>query len=107
MHALEQTVGSLKHEIARLQSELERARRSAADPDAWQRSESWHRLRRGMSRFEVFAVLGEPGRVAQYDGFERWEYPDLLGGRVSFDDAGRLVGWREPPAPPGAGAGGP
>lgn len=96
--ALERAVSSLENEITRLEAELERARRSSPDADAWQRGESWSGLRRGMSRFEVFAVLGEPGRVAQYDGFERWEYPDLLGGRASFDDAGRLIGWRLPPA---------
>jgi hypothetical protein len=50
-----------------------------------------------MSRFDVFRILGEPGKVASYDGFERWEYPDLRGGRVNFDDAGRVMGWRLPP----------
>ena len=50
-----------------------------------------------MSRFDVFRILGEPGKVASYDGFERWEYPDLRGGRVNFDDTGAVVGWRLPP----------
>ncbi len=96
VRVLEQAVSTLENETARLEAELERARRSSLDPDAWQRSTSWRRLRRGMSRFEVFTVLGEPGRVAQYDGFERWEYPDFLGGRAYFDDGGRLTGWRPP-----------
>jgi hypothetical protein len=52
-----------------------------------------------MSRFDVFRILGEPGKVASYDGFERWEYPDMLGGRVNFNDDGKLVGWRLPPEP--------
>jgi hypothetical protein len=67
--------------------------------DAWKDRERWERLRRGMSRFDVFRILGEPGKVASYDGFERWEYPDLLGGRVNFDDEGAVVGWRLPPEP--------
>ena len=71
----------------------------AASPEAWQDRESWAHLARGMSRFDVFRILGEPGKVASYDGFERWEYPDLLGGRVNFDDEGALVGWRLPPEP--------
>lgn len=47
----------------------------------------------------VQPALAEPGKVASYDGFERWEYPDLRGGRVNFDDAGALMGWRLPPGP--------
>lgn len=71
----------------------------AASPQPWQAAESWRSLARGMSRFDVFRILGEPGKVSSYDGFERWEYPDLLGGRVNFDDSGALLGWRPPRAP--------
>lgn len=70
---------------------------AAASPQAWQELASWERLGRGMSRFDVFRILGEPGKVSSYDGFERWEYPDLRGGRVNFDDAGALLSWRLPP----------
>jgi hypothetical protein len=69
-------------------------------PLAWQEVASWRQLSQGMSRFDVFRILGEPGKVASYDGFERWEYPDLRGGRVNFDDAGRVMGWRLPPGMP-------
>jgi hypothetical protein len=72
---------------------------AAASPQAWQDLARWEHLRRGMSRFDVFRILGEPGKVSSYDGFERWEYPDLLGGRVNFDDSGALLGWRPPRAP--------
>ena len=61
-------------------------------------SGDWSRLRRGQSRADVLRILGEPGRVVSYAGFERWEYPDLRGGRVNFDDRGRAAGWRPPPA---------
>lgn len=71
----------------------------AASPQPWQTAESWRSLARGMSRFDVFRILGEPGKVASYDGFERWEYPDLRGGRVNFDADGALVSWRPPPEP--------
>ena len=55
----------------------------ASSLQPWQTPESWQRLNRGMSRFDVFRILGEPGKVASYDGFERWEYPDLLGEAAS------------------------
>ena len=64
--------------------------------EPWRYPASWQRLHRGMTRFEVMRILGDPGKVSVYDGFERWEYPDLLGGRVNFDDAGLLPGWRAP-----------
>jgi hypothetical protein len=70
-----------------------------AQREAWRDRQRWAHLARGMSRFDVFRVLGEPGKVASYDGFERWEYPDMLGGRVNFNDDGKLVGWRLPPEP--------
>ena len=49
-----------------------------------------------MSRFEVLRLLGEPGKVSTYDGFERWEYPSALGARVNFDDRGVVVSWKPP-----------
>lgn len=67
-------------------------------PDAWQERSRWQRLARGMSRFDVLRLLGEPGKVSVYDGFERWEYPGALGARIGFDDRGRVAGWI-PPAP--------
>jgi hypothetical protein len=70
-----------------------------AGPNAWRESERWSRLRRGMHRTEVLRVLGEPGVVASYDAFERWEYPDLRGGRLHFDERGALIAWRRPPEP--------
>ena len=78
-----------------------------AGREPWRDRKRWDLLGKGMSRFDVFRILGEPGKVASYDGFERWEYPDLLGGRVNFNDDGRLVGWRMPPEPrrPAAAAG--
>jgi outer membrane protein assembly factor BamE (lipoprotein component of BamABCDE complex) len=62
-------------------------------PRAWEDPARWGRLREGMSRFDVFRLLGEPGKVSVYDGFERWEYPAALGARVNFDDRGRVASW--------------
>jgi hypothetical protein len=68
----------------------------ALAPDMWKDRERWLRLEKGMSRFDVLRLLGDPGKVSAYDGFERWEYPGALGARVNFDDRGRVVGWIAP-----------
>jgi hypothetical protein len=79
------------------QLERENARlRLRATRDAWKRPAAWQRLERGMTRYEVMMTLGEPGKIAHYEGFERWEYPDFRGGRVNFNGRGRLGGWSPP-----------
>jgi hypothetical protein len=65
-------------------------------PNAWKDPERWLRLQKGMSRFDVARLLGDPGKLSTYDGFERWEYPGALGARVNFDDRGRVLGWIAP-----------
>jgi len=69
---------------------------AAASSRAWEDPGCWEKLRKGMSRFEVLRLLGEPGKLSTYDGFERWEYPAALGARVNFDDRGAVVSWRPP-----------
>lgn len=98
---LQARVAALEREVATLRARL--GARDAATPvgfakrTAWQDASSWRRLKRGMSRYEVMGILGEPGKMVAYEGFERWEYPDLRGGRVSFDERGILGSWRAPP----------
>jgi hypothetical protein len=97
--ALRARVAELERRVAELSAALEATRRECAEsPSArgWQDPARWAALEKGMSRFQVFTLLGEPGKVASYDGFERWEYPDFRGGRVNFDDSGRVAGWRAP-----------
>jgi hypothetical protein len=108
VRALEQEVAELAAEVQRLERQL--AARPGATPSAtrregWRELRNWRSLRKGMSRFEVMQLLGEPGKVSDYYSFERWEYPDALGGRVNFDSSGSVVGWRPPP-PGSAGGGG-
>lgn len=103
VRALEKEVAELAAETRRLERQLaeQRARRGAPPPAArregWRQPRNWKSLRKGMSRFEVMQLLGEPGKVSSYYSFERWEYPDALGGRVNFDSTGSVVGWRPPP----------
>ena len=110
VRALEKEVAELTAEVQRLERQLaaQRARRgatpSAVSGEGWRELRNWRSLHKGMSRFEVMQLLGEPGKVSDYYSFERWEYPDALGGRVNFDSNGSVVGWRPPP--PGVSGGG-
>ena len=110
VRALKKQVSELASEVQRLERQLatQRARHGAAPPaareDGWRQLRNWRSLRKGMSRFEVMQLLGEPGKVSDYYAFERWEYPDALGGRVNFDSSGSVAGWRPPP--PGSGGSG-
>jgi hypothetical protein len=107
VRALERQVAELAAEVQRLERQLA-ARRGAGPPatggEGWRELRNWRSLRKGMSRFEVMQLLGEPGKVSDYYSFERWEYPDALGGRVNFDSSGSVAGWRPPP--PGSASGG-
>jgi hypothetical protein len=94
--ALERLVAELEEALAGAEARLA-GETDARLREAWRDPGRWSGLRRGMSRFDVMRLLGEPGKVVVYDGFERWEYPDLLGGRVNFDDRGAVSGWRAPP----------
>jgi hypothetical protein len=108
VRALEQEVAELAAEVERLERQLaiqatrRGARAPAARREGWREPRNWRSLRKGMSRFEVMQLLGEPGKVSTYYAFERWEYPDALGGRVNFDSSHSVVGWRPPP--PGSAA---
>jgi outer membrane protein assembly factor BamE (lipoprotein component of BamABCDE complex) len=66
---------------------------AAASSGAWKDPGRWAKLHRGMTRFDVLRLLGEPGKVSSYDGFQRWEYPAALGARVNFDDRGKVASW--------------
>jgi outer membrane protein assembly factor BamE (lipoprotein component of BamABCDE complex) len=66
---------------------------AAKSSGAWADPGRWAKLRQGMTRFDVLQLLGEPGKLSSYDGFERWEYPAALGARVNFDDRGKVSSW--------------
>jgi hypothetical protein len=90
---LEKRLGALQLRLRQLEHELASRPRADAAQGAWQRRETWQQLRGGMSQAEVARLLGPPGRVTSYYGFQRWEYPDALGARVNFDESGRLLAW--------------
>src|SRR5262245_36455090 len=94
---LERVVAALEAKVQMLESQPPTPEcalpPAAASSRAWEDPRCWRRLRKGMTRFEVFRLLGEPGKVSAYDGFERWEYPAALGARVNFDDRGGVASW--------------
>ncbi len=102
-------VGELRARVTRLELELselrvalERLEARLAEPapartgPLWADASRWQQLRRGMTRFQVMQLLGEPGKVSPYYGLERWEYPGVFGARVVFDASGRLGSWTRP-----------
>jgi hypothetical protein len=85
--ALQLRLQGLEHELA------SRPRPEVAPAEGWRDAAAWRRLRNEMSQADVLRILGAPGRVTTYYGFQRWEYPDALGQRVDFDESGRLIAW--------------
>jgi hypothetical protein len=51
-----------------------------------------------MTKAQVKAILGPPGKIIAHDYFgDTWYYPDVGDGKVSFDgDSERVDGWKEP-----------
>jgi len=85
--ALQLRLGQLEHELAT------RPRPESRANEPWRDLAVWKTLRGGMTEADVLRILGPPGRVTTYYGFQRWEYPDALGARVNFDERGRLIAW--------------
>ncbi len=56
----------------------------------------WRSLQVGMSKIEVVALLGKPGKVHKWKTGEAWYYPNSKGGEVDFDRGGKVSGWLEP-----------
>jgi hypothetical protein len=89
---LEKRLGALQSRLVDLEHQLA-SQPKQASREAWRDAAAWRELRVGMSQADVLRILGAPGRVTSYTGFQRWEYPDALGARVNFDDAGHLLVW--------------
>ena len=56
----------------------------------------WHSLQVGLSKTEVMALLGKPGRIDKWKTGEAWYFPSRKGGEVDFDAEGHVTGWLEP-----------
>jgi hypothetical protein len=66
-----------------------------SEEHGWQNKRNWRNLEAGMNEEQVRKILGEP--VKEIQGVRTfWYYPSIYSGYVSFDDKGRLAGWKEP-----------
>jgi hypothetical protein len=91
---LEKRLGMLQLRLGQLEHErMARPQAESTASERWRDLAVWKTLRDGMSEADVLRILGPPGRVTTYYGFQRWEYPDALGARVNFDERGRLSAW--------------
>lgn len=57
---------------------------------------AWSLLVVGLSKAEVTALLGKPGRIDKWKTGEAWYFPNPRGGEVDFDLNGKVSGWLEP-----------
>jgi hypothetical protein len=74
---------------------MELRRNRFSEDQGWQNKKNWRNLETGMNEEQVRTILGEP--VKEIKGVKTlWYYPSIYSGYVSFDDKGRLSGWKEP-----------
>lgn len=89
---LEKSVKELK---ILLEQCIEAKQNQFSEDRGWQNKKNWRSLETGMNKDQVKALLGEP--VKEIRGVKTlWYYPSIYSGYVSFDDQGRLSGWKEP-----------
>jgi hypothetical protein len=96
---LRQRVAELEQKVKELEALLEEckeAQKSSPNIDfGWQNKRNWRNLEVGMKEDRVRNILGEPVKVIK--GVKTlWYYPNFYGGYVSFDENGKLTGWKEP-----------
>ena len=105
--SLEERVAELERRVTDLEQALGRlssTRLPTGQDDrvekvpAWRLREIWRtKLKWGMSKDQVRAILGEPDRIeATSLGGDVWYYGYPGGGTVSFDKNGALRMWSEP-----------
>lgn len=94
----------LKHEVETLKEqvrELESAQPSVPAQHHKVKAKKgagtlWHSLKVNMTKAEVTALLGKPGKIDKWKTGEAWYYPNPRGGEIDFDANGNVSGWLEP-----------
>lgn len=56
----------------------------------------WHSLQVNISKAEVTALLGKPGKIDKWKTGEAWYFPDSRGGEIDFNTDDNVTGWLEP-----------
>ena len=97
---LEKRIIELELRVAKLEKLLSRTQPDPPiqiKPGNYRNRANWRRLKLGMTKAQVKAILGDPPRRrVMSPGFDFWYYPDVLGPQVQFDMSGQLSGWTEP-----------
>jgi len=57
---------------------------------------NWRKLKKGMSKDQVKAILGDPPKVSASSIGDRWDYPRISDAYVSFNTRDLVTGWVEP-----------
>jgi hypothetical protein len=96
---LEARITQLEQRLAALEEKATTDRtvkQSSSSAEGWRDKQTWRQLKIGMTKHEVQAILGEPGRISASDLGDHWYYPDPLGGSARFSKEERLNSWSEP-----------
>jgi len=56
----------------------------------------WQSLQVNLSKAEVTALLGKPGKIDKWKTGEAWYFPNPRGGEVDFNADENVTGWLEP-----------
>lgn len=85
--ALKSELAALRQRVEKLEQELSLgvpvnpAREVEAKPGGAKTPDNWQLLAKGMEKYRVTEILGEPAETKTISKFEIWEYPQ---GRVRF-----------------------
>lgn len=97
---LEQRIAQLERRVEELEVLLNKAKIAQAPqvrPGDYRNKANWRCLKLGMTKSQVKQILGDPPKQdANAVLGDNWYYPDVLGGRVSFNTSGRVDSWNEP-----------
>jgi len=98
IEALKQQLKDLQMRVERLEKGRDKGFTFSTEPEAepvpggWRKTHNWNLLEKGMTSYQVKAILGEPDRQKTVKKFEFWYYGD---GKVSVY-LHRLKGWDVP-----------
>ena len=95
VHILEEHVATLQQKVARLEQNASSAITTDTGYMGNTSKTVWRSLKKGMTKSDIRALLGEPGKITTFYGGELWYYPDALGGTVDFT-GDTVSGWSEP-----------
>ncbi|MCX6640426.1 MAG: hypothetical protein NTW14_08105 [bacterium] len=94
---LEQQINDLKAQIGNM-AERKTSPNNPTHRGIWKNQANWrYELKKGMTKQEVLALMGEPDKVDVYSLIgDKWHYGYPSGGTISFSASGYVDMWSEP-----------